>query len=133
MPKIKVELVNEIERLVENAAMRRQMLLATGLRVSRRRRFLTITSGILALFSAGAITSVLTDVFGGRGIQTIAALVAGVSGIISLILGTYSNEDDIAKLFAGASSYLSLRDKVYMLVILDFGGKEVFEKQNHKV
>ncbi len=90
MPKITEELIYEIERLVGNASLRREMLLTSGLRKSRVKRLLTIISGVLALFSAGTVAGVLTEIVGGKGMQVMAALTAGVSGIISLILGTDS-------------------------------------------
>jgi hypothetical protein len=81
------------------------------------KKALTILSGVLALFSAGAIATVLADVFGASGTQTVAAITAAISGVISLVMGTYYNDDDIVNLFTGSSKYLALRDNVYRLII----------------
>ena len=107
----------ELERLTGNAAARRKDLMQTGLRKSRIRKALNIVAGILALFSAGAITAVVANIFGDGGVQLIAALVAGFSGTITLFITAYYSDDEILNMLNGASKYLSLRESSYRLVI----------------
>jgi hypothetical protein len=113
--KLKPGLVDEIERLVLNASVRRQAFLTTARRKSAIKRLLTFVSGLLALLSAAAITSVLTDFVGGKGLQIVAAASAAISGVSSLILAVYINETDIAQMFNAATSFLSLRERVHLL------------------
>lgn len=107
----------ELERLTRNAGRKREHLLLSGLRKSQVRKALNITAGVLALISAGAITTVLADLFGEKGIQFLAAIVAGISGIISLVISAYFNDDEIFNKLSGASKYLSLRESVYRMAI----------------
>jgi len=107
----------EFERLKANAAARRADLLDSGLRKSRQRKLLTIVAGVLALTSAATITAFLTKLFGVNGMQTFAALIALVSGTISLVTAAHYSEDDIVGRLAGASKYLALRDSVIRLAI----------------
>ncbi len=111
------DLFYELERLTANAALRREDLLLSGLRKSRRRKALNIAAGILALLSAGAITTVIADIFGNKGLQLAAAIVAGVSGAISLVITAYFSDDEILSMLNGSSKYLALRESVYRLVI----------------
>ena|SRR2546430_11030633 len=110
-------LEGELERLTQNAALRREDLLLSGLRKSRRRKALNIAAGVLALTSAGAITTVIANFFGSKGIQLLAALVAGLSGAISLVITAYFNDDEILSMLNGSSKYLALRESLYRLVI----------------
>ncbi|MCP5107739.1 MAG: hypothetical protein GY950_30405 [bacterium] len=108
----------ELIRLTESAAMRREDLLLSGLRKSRKRKALNIAAGVLALISAGAITTVVADLFEEKRVQQIiAALVAGLSGMISIIISAYFNDDEILSMLTGSSKYLALRESVYRLVI----------------
>ena len=110
-------ILSELERVTANSAIRREDLLLSGLRKSRKRKVLNVAAGILALTSAGAITSVVADLFGDKGVQGAAALVAGVSGAISLIISAYFSDDEILSMLTGSSKYLALRESVYRLVV----------------
>lgn len=110
-------LERELERLTENSAMRREDLLDSGLNRSKRRKQLTILAGVLALTSAATIAAFMTKLFGADGMQGISALVAVVSGTISLVVAAHYADDEIVGRLAGASKYLALRDAVFQLVI----------------
>jgi len=114
---IEINIPSELEKLVSKAAVKREILGLATIRKSRVKRLLTISFGVLALLSAGTIAAVITDVFDGTGVLVIAALTAGVSGIFSLILGIQFKDDDIKRISAGVSSYLSLRQKVLELIM----------------
>src|SRR6476660_4325863 len=107
----------ELERLTGNATGKRENLLLTGLKKSRRRKALTIVAGILALTSAGAITTVIAKIFGDTGTQLLAALTDVVSGIVSLFVTSYYSDDEVVAKLTGAAKYLALRENVYRLVI----------------
>ncbi len=111
------EIRTELERLIANSAERREDLLLGGHSKMRWKKRLTIAAGILALFSAGTITSVITDLFGDTGMQIVAALAAGLSGTLSLIVTNYFVDGEILEMMGGASKYLALREDVYRLVI----------------
>ncbi len=114
---MKEQLIDEIERLTVNAAGRREDLQITGLRKSKHRKALTIAAGILALTSAGTITTVISNVFGNTGIQLVAALTAAVSGTVSLLITAYYNDETVFTMLLGSTKYLALRENVYRLVI----------------
>jgi hypothetical protein len=111
------QLESELIRLTENAALRREGLLISGLRKSRLRKALNATAGVLALLSAGTITGVIADFFGDNNVQLLAAVVAGVSGTISLIVTAYFSDDETVAMLIGSSKYLGLRESVYRLVV----------------
>ena len=94
------ELKDELLRLTANSAIRREHLLLSGLYKSRLRKALNITAGVLALLSAGAISTVIVDIFGDKGIQIVAALVAGISGTLSLVITAYFSDDEIVEIMA---------------------------------
>jgi len=56
---------------------------------------LNVLAGILSLTSAAAITAVINKYFTSDGVQIIAAIIAAVSGIISLLLTTYFDDGEI--------------------------------------
>jgi hypothetical protein len=107
------QLERELERLTGNAALRREDLLNSGLNRSKRRKQLTILSGVLALTSAATITAVITKLFGTDGMLIVSALVVFISGTISLVVAVHYADDEIVGRLAGASKYLALRDSVF--------------------
>ncbi|HSW21495.1 MAG TPA: hypothetical protein VLJ62_01900 [Burkholderiaceae bacterium] len=107
----------ELERLTANSAVRREDLLHSALVKSRRKKVLNIVAGVLALSSAATITGVLTKVLGADGFSYLAALIALLSGTISLVVTSYYGEDEILSRLSGSSKYLSLRDAVYRVAI----------------
>jgi hypothetical protein len=111
------ELTREIERLTRNAARKREDLLRRGLRDGARRKSLTVAAGVLALSSAGAITTVITNVFGSTFVQVVAAISAAVSGIVSLLITSYYGDDSVLTMLTGSAKYLALRENVYRLVL----------------
>ncbi|MFN2440491.1 MAG: hypothetical protein ABR503_14905, partial [Chitinophagaceae bacterium] len=119
----------ETKRIVLNCTQKRELLLQSAISKSKSKKGLTITSGILALFSAGAITSVIVKYFGNDFLQIIAAITAALSGILSLILSIYFSEENTSKIFEGASKYLTLRDKTYRLLLKPNNTNEKFYEE----
>ncbi len=117
MAKLSDKILAELQRIVLNCTMKRELLLQSAISKSKMKKGLTISSGILALFSAGTITSVIVKYFGNETLQILAAITAALSGILSLILTIYYAEENTSKIFEGASKYLLLRDKAYRLLI----------------
>jgi hypothetical protein len=111
------EIKYDLERLTENAALRREDLLLSALKKSRWRKALNIAAGILSLTSAGAITLVLTNFFGSKGIELTAAIVALLSGMITLMITAYFTDEETFTMLSGSSKYLALRESVYHLVL----------------
>lgn len=107
----------EIERLTSSSAARRADLLQSAHRKLRMKKILSIISGVLALGSAGAITTALVSTLGDRGLEMLAAVIAALSGTITLVISSYFSEEDVASMFTGSSKYLALRENVYRLVI----------------
>ena len=110
-------LAAELERLTSNATLRREDLLLTALRKAARRKALTIGAGVLALTSAGTITTVVAKVFGSTSVQLLAALTAAVSGTGSLLIAAYYGDDVVLTMLSGSAKYLALRENVYRLVV----------------
>jgi hypothetical protein len=111
------QIEHEFERLTANSAVRREDLLNSALVKSRRKKVLNIVAGVLALTSAATITGVLTKALGEDGFSYLAALIALLSGTISLVVSSYYGEDEILSRLSGSSKYLALRDSVYRLAI----------------
>jgi len=88
-------LKSEFERLTRNATIRREDLFRSAQKKARRRKMLNVLAGILSLTSAAAITAVINKYFTSDGVQIIAAIIAAVSGIISLLLTTYFDDGEI--------------------------------------
>lgn len=103
---------DEIKRLVINCMLKRQVLQKSGIKRTNRKKGLSVLSGILALFSAGAIASVLVKYFGNEIIQTIAAISAFISGILTLLVTIYYTDDETSKILEGSSKYLDLRERI---------------------
>ena len=122
-------LERELERLTANSAMRREDLLRSALAKSRAKKLLSILAGVLALVSAGAMTAVLSKLFGQEGLQYVAAVIALASGTISLVVTSYFGDDEILSRLAGSSKYLSLRDSVFRLAI----NQDIPDKQKFRV
>lgn len=114
---MKDPLYEALERLALNSGGKRNRLLHKAWRRSRASRALTLLSGLLALFSAGTITAVLTDLLGTAKMQILAAVAAGISGVVSLIVATYFDDRETAEILAGATKYLSLREKAYGILL----------------
>jgi hypothetical protein len=107
----------ELERLTANSAFRREDLLRSALISARRKKFLNVVGGVLALSSAATITGILSKAFGPEGLNALAAFIALVSGAISLVATSYYGDDEIFSRLSGSAKYLALRDAVYRLAI----------------
>jgi len=116
MAKISEDIREEIARLIENCTIKREVLFRTGSRKRKTRQLLTYLSGILALLSAGAVTTVLSTNLSETIMQWVAAIAATVSGILSLTIAVYNREEVITEMFNGAHDFLSLRTRVHMLL-----------------
>lgn len=126
MVQVKEKLESELERIGSNVAKKREILLEIAHSRSRRKKSLTLTSGILALLSASAITTTLFTLFGNQGLQILAALTSAGAGILSLIISSYK-DDEIQKMFAGSSAYLALRENLTDIQLEpDLSAKELF-------
>lgn len=120
------ELKNELLRLAENAAMRRQQLLETGRTKASIGKALTIISGVVTLLSGGTITAVTLKWFGSDAITLKAAVVSLLSGLVSLFASTYLSNTDVVQAYTGSSKYLALREELYSLVIIPMPDAKLF-------
>ncbi len=107
---------NEVDRFVSNCTIKRKLLQNKGLSDGKTKKTLTVTSAALAIFSAGAITTVLIKYLGNSFLQIFAAITSGVSGIISIIITIYYSDDDTKKALEGSSKYLMIREKANRLL-----------------
>ncbi|MCH7410188.1 hypothetical protein MM239_12340 [Belliella sp. DSM 111904] len=117
MEKIKHDLLLAVEIFILNCTKKRQMLLQNAISKAKVRKRLAVTSGILALLSAGAITSVLIKFLGNEILQIVGAFSAALSGFISLLITSNYKEEETSIIFEGSSKYLLLRDKAYRILI----------------
>ncbi len=107
----------EFQRIVKAADEKRRFLLRLGQLRAKNKKSLTIWSGVLALFSAGTVTTVLTASLGNHWMQWMAAATSCSSGLISLFISTSLKDDEIATVINGASQYLALREKAFRQLI----------------
>lgn len=109
-------IIHRIKRLEHNSTIKRTYLLNRASVATRLRKRLTLASGILAILSACAITSVLVKIFNGNYIQIIAAISSALSGTITVFLTTQKDEE-IKSMFDGSTDYLSLREQCSLLTL----------------
>jgi len=115
----------DVNRLASDAAIRSQDLQVSARRKLRMKKRLSIASGLLALVSAGTMTTVLVAALGDRWFQILAAATAALSGTITLFLN-YFSDDDVARMFTGSSKYFALRENLSQLVLPGISDKERF-------
>jgi len=100
------KLLSELQRIVINCTTKRELLLQSAIRRTRIKKNLTISSGLLSLLSAGAITTVLVKYLGNDILQIIAAAAAALSGIFSLILTINYAEENTTNILRELQSTL---------------------------
>lgn len=123
------DIQGELQRLTVNATKKREELLLPGLKKSKHRKHLTVISGVLALASAGTISAVTAKLFGQGMLEYIAALIAAISGISSLLIAVHYSDDEIVAMLSGAAKYLSLRENAARLAVHpDISEKEQYER-----
>jgi hypothetical protein len=92
-------------------------LIKRAFRSDRLQRHLQVASGLMALISGLCTTAVFTELLGGVLLKIIAALLAFVSGALTLILTSYLNQKESDDMFEGYGLYIKLRDKFWMASI----------------
>ncbi len=111
------EITEELWRIIENSTRKRKGLLLIATENVRNRRRLSLLAGVLALLSAGSITSLLADALP-RGVMTVlAALFATASGFLSLLTSLTLKDTELEQLYEGASRYLNLRDRCHRMLL----------------
>jgi len=110
---------NEIWRLTDNCTAKRVALLGRAAATTRQRRTFSFAAGILALLSAGSVTSLLADYANPKLMKLLAVLFSTVSGFIALLNSLIVKDSEIQHLYLGASKYLGLRDRCQQLVLND--------------
>lgn len=77
---------------------------------ARRRR--SLVAGSMALIAGGGMAAALAPFLDSNYIRLGAALLAAVSGVLSLLNSTYSDEHDMREMLAGSNEYLSIRRRI---------------------
>ena len=107
-----------ITELRDSCWQKRMMLLNGAGRRQKWQRALHLLSGIITLVSGGSVAALLATMSGAGGLKLIGAIVAFLSGVLSLVVTTYFDVKETQKMFEGAGAYGALRDR---LVTLDDG------------
>ena len=105
------QIQDELQRLRNIAARKRDMLLVAAHQHTHRRKRFAMAAGILALLSAATVTSVLADFTPAPIMKVIAALLSTIAGLISLFSNIGFKDSEILELYTGASRYLNLRER----------------------
>ena len=106
----------QLHTVVTDSKRKRRLLLAQASRRSRLRRLLHVTAGILALLSATSITAIITELTNSMAVKVFSAVVAFISGVISLVITNYVDEKDTWKMFESAAGFISVRSKAELLL-----------------
>jgi hypothetical protein len=109
------ELTQNLEELRIICQTKRERLWGRAARRNKWQKGLHIAGGVIALFSGGAITSVVTSLTSSLTMKIIAAALAFLSGGISLVTTTLFDSKESVKMFDGAARYAALRDKAQTL------------------
>jgi hypothetical protein len=114
---VKEEIIAELWRIVENCSQKRKGLLRLAARTARTRKWLSLTAGILALFSAGSAITVLINEATNGLMNVLTPLLATASGIISVLSSLTLKDTEQQQLYEGAARYLGLRDRTHRLLM----------------
>ena len=109
-----ISLTEALNGLAQICAVKRAALAEAAGRRSAWRRGLHLTSGVLALLSGAGITSVIADLTSSMTVKVLSAVVAFVSGIITLLITAYFDEKETAKIYDGSAKFLALRDQAML-------------------
>jgi hypothetical protein len=109
------EYTEEILALRDVWQIKRQKLWKGGDSRTKWEKGLHIASGIIALFSGSAITSVVTALTSSLSVKILAAALAFLSGIISLFTTILFTEKETQQMFDGAAQYAAFRDRAQSL------------------
>jgi hypothetical protein len=104
-----------VTELRESCWRKRMMLWNGAARRQRWQRALHLVSGIVTLVSGGSVAALLATISGAEGLKLIGAIIAFLSGVLSLIVTTYFDVKETQKMFEGASAYGVLRDRLINL------------------
>jgi len=105
----------QLGTLAAAAHNKRERLLQVGTARRHRRQHLHVLAGLMALLSA-SITAVLTKISPSPAVvQIIPAVIALLSGTLTLITSTYFDEKETADVFEGCGRFLSLRSEADLI------------------
>ena len=105
------ELARSLLRFRDTFYQKRMMLWSRAAGRTKWQKGLYIVAGLIALFSGGAITSVVTTLTSSTAMKVIAATLAFVSGIVSLVTTNLFDPKETEKMFDGAAQYAAARDR----------------------
>jgi len=110
------EYLKDARELQGYCAQKREILSSQGMSRTKWNKRLHVASGVIALFSGGAVTAVFTELTSSLVVKIFAAAFAFSSGIISLVASTMFDTKETQSMFDGANQYLVLRDQLGLLV-----------------
>src|SRR3974377_1300867 len=126
--------VADLETVAEACRGKATTLLFFANQRTTVRKFLNIAAGVLALFSAASITAVIAELTSSFGVKVVAASVAFLSGIITLVVSSFFDEREIQKAHEGAAKFMSLRDQAHLATRRpDISEKQAFAELSNLV
>ena len=102
----------ELGKLAAKCHHKRTALYDAANRRAQRRKMLHFTAGILALMSGGSITAVITVYANSTGMKVVSAVLAFVSGSITLLLDGFYDVSETQQMFSGASKFMLIRERI---------------------
>jgi len=106
------DIPESLRALFELAQTKRSILFELAQSNRARRRHLQVVLGIITALSGLAAAAVFTELLGGVFVKLLTAIGAFLSGCITLFINSYYNTSETDKMFAGASDFLALREKI---------------------
>lgn len=106
-----LRVLSSIRYMREVSHEKRVLLLSRAQKRVGRKKIIYVVSGSLALLSGGTASALVAPAADVIGVKIMAAGLAFVSGVISLVTTAFFDEKETAKMNEGAGRYGELRDR----------------------
>jgi hypothetical protein len=106
-----------LKKLAYVCNKKRLVLIEQANKRNRRRKLVNIAAGVLALLSGSSVSVALANVLNQTSFSILGAVLAFVSGVLSLITSTYYDDKETRQNSEGAAAYGALRDRAEIEVL----------------
>ncbi|MES9902153.1 MAG: hypothetical protein ABW168_05655 [Sedimenticola sp.] len=107
--------MSDIIRVARNSQAKRNVLLDVAETQVKNRSLTTLASGMLALFAAATLSSVIIASIDSFYLQALSLGFAFTGGILGIASSFHYNYRDLVSIHSGASKFLGLREKALAL------------------
>jgi hypothetical protein len=111
-----IRVLTNIRNIREVSHEKRVLLMSRAQKRTGRKKVIYVVSGSLALLSGGTASALVAPAADVIGVKIMAAALAFVSGVISLVTTAFFDEKETAKMNEGAGRYGELRDRADVIL-----------------